>query len=226
MVVRIEFNKKPLQIHKAIIEPKFNSKTVLVNDPWEYVEMWLKRNCTNTDAIFYWQQAKEFFNASRLLPLTSAPLTLYYCFLNAVKTLLVVKNINFAEKHGVGGYTKRVGSGLSREIVKFRGSGILTSLCSHLEEDVQPVEYTLKNLLYNLPYIHRAYALTYTSENELFIPISSPYFVKNKYKESWLTAEIDPKYGNRHTVNKLPDGYKQDTFYTNKWVIKRNKKFT
>ena len=84
----IRLNGRPLSIHKAIVAPEFKSKTALVTDTWEYVTMWLKRH-QQKDAGFYWEQASHFFDASRNLPNTSSPLTLYYCFLNAVKALLL-----------------------------------------------------------------------------------------------------------------------------------------
>lgn len=80
----IIYRGKPLTVHKAIVSPDFNSKPILVTSTWEYVEMWLKRNHKN-DALFYWQQAKHFFDASEKLPKISSPLTTYYCFLNAIK---------------------------------------------------------------------------------------------------------------------------------------------
>jgi len=223
----LKLKSKPIQLHKAIVQPEFASKTVLVSDPWEYVEMWLKRNCKNNEALFYWQQAQEFFNASRLLPLTSSPLTSYYCFLNCVKTLLIVKNIGFIEQHGVSGYTIQNTFSLSGEMVKFKGAGILASLCTYLDEyPSQVAEYSLRSIFYNLPYIHRAYTLTFISAAELFIPISNALFMFDRVrKESWLVADIDKRYQNQHTINKLPNGYKQDTLNPNEWKIRRNKKF-
>lgn len=93
MFYRLEISKKSLTLRKAKISPNFQGKSVLVKDPFEYVNLWLKRN-KHTEALFYWQQAKEFYEASLLLPLTAAPLTNYYCFLNATKALLKVKKRN------------------------------------------------------------------------------------------------------------------------------------
>lgn len=90
-------------MHKAIISPKFGERTVLVSDPWDYIEMWLKRNSQKIDSVFYWQQARHFYEASKSLQSTSSPLTLYYCFLNAVKVLLLEKKVTFSNHHGVHG---------------------------------------------------------------------------------------------------------------------------
>lgn len=63
------------------------------------------------EALNYWTQAKNFFIATETLDLLSKPLTLYYCFLNATKTLLTYKNVKFDTKHGVSG--KRVNSNVN-----------------------------------------------------------------------------------------------------------------
>ena len=175
----IAYNKKTLKLHKAAVDPDFEGKTILVNDPWDYVEMWMKRNGGHSnEALFYWQQAKYFFQATEQLPKVSSPLTAYYCFLNATKSLLTFKNIQFSDHHGVSGTTENKRISLSNEKVNFKGSGILHSLCSYLNEPCQNDEYSLRSLLYNLPYIHRAYCLTFKSDKELFIPVFNPIFVK------------------------------------------------
>jgi len=172
----IIYDNKPLTLHKAIIQPDFNSKSVFVTDTWEYVEMWLK-NEKKTESLYYWKQAKNFYYASKQLPKTSSPLTSYYCFLNATKALLTSKNIPYRELHGIKGETKsKKNVFLTSEFVTFQQNGILSELCKYIGETCND-EYNLSDLLYNLPYIHRAYNLTYKSSNELFIPISEPVFV-------------------------------------------------
>ncbi len=75
---------------KSVISPIFDSKKILINYSWKYVDMWIKKN-NKKDALFYWQQPHRFFEASLVLPNISSPPALYYCFLNAIKTLLIVK---------------------------------------------------------------------------------------------------------------------------------------
>jgi len=79
---RLKIRSKPISLHKGFKTPDFKSPTVLVRSRWDYVEMWLRRRRLK-DAIFYWSQAKGFYEASTILPNTSSPLTLYYSFLNA-----------------------------------------------------------------------------------------------------------------------------------------------
>jgi hypothetical protein len=221
----IHYKNKPLTIHKAITNPHFNEKTVLVSSTWEYVDLWLKRAGRN-DARFYWNQAKSFYDATKLLPKTSAPLTAYYCFLNATKALLLTKNIQFSDEHGVSGFTVGNQTSLSNEMVKFKSGGILPALCQHLREPAGEQIYSLKDLLYNLPGIHRAFDLTYSSDTELFIPISKPIIVRSDTThESWFCAELTDKYASQHSVNKLPAHFERDVSVTDKFIIRSTRRF-
>jgi len=132
----IKYNGKILTLHKASIDPDFDSRTVLVRNPWEYVEMWLKSQ-KNREALFYWEQAKNFYKASKILPNTSSPLTAYYSLLNATKTLLQVKNISTVEKHGVSGESVGKSRYLLNEKVKFKQSGILSELCNYFSQTLR-----------------------------------------------------------------------------------------
>lgn len=229
MASEIKLKGKKLTLHKAITNPYFLNKTVLVDSPWEYIEMWLKRYDVTHEANFYWQQAKQFYLAANELPLNSSPLTHYYCILNATKTLLLVHNQNFSNSHGVSGYSSKNRASLSNETVKIKKGGVLPALCSYLGNPVKDVEeYTLKNIFYNLPFIHRAYTLTYTSEQkrELFIPIISPSFVKKDGSyESWFTFALEDSYANQHTINKLPSYYEKDSGIQSLFAIRSKKRF-
>jgi len=67
-------------------------------------------------------------------------------------------------------------------------------------------------LLYNLPYIHRAYILSYRNTTELFIPIKNASYIckdDDNGKEGWLQFELDKKYDNGSFIKTLPDGYEK-----------------
>ena len=68
----IHHKNKNLTIHKAITDPHFNEKTILVTNTWDYVDLWLKR-AGKHKARFFWNQAHSFYDATQLLPKTSAP---------------------------------------------------------------------------------------------------------------------------------------------------------
>jgi hypothetical protein len=222
----IRYRGRPLTLHKAIVSPDFSSRTVLVLDPWDYVEMWLKRHPSSL-ALFYWQQARAFFNASLQLPKTASPLTSYYCFLNATKALLVVKQIPLSEHHGVSGTPLGRRAHLSNERVEFRTGGILPALAGYLGEPTQAATYTLHDILYNLPYIHRAYSLTYSSPPELFVPITEPVFVrKSGSTEAWFCAQVrEPQLANLRTLKSLGPPFERDLGVSDRFVVRSKKRF-
>src|SRR5690606_31425997 len=117
-------------------------------------------------------------HASLTIPETASPLTIYYCFLNATKALLTVKKRTFAEQHGATGKLQPGNTNLQNEIITFHRNGILSALCSYFGEPCNAEQYSLKDLLYNLPFIHRCFNLTFPSGYpEIFIPIVNPHFV-------------------------------------------------
>lgn len=206
-------------------EPHFNEKTILVTSTWDYVDLWLKRNHQNK-AQFFWQQAQHFYHATSALPKNSSPLTAYYCMLNATKALLLAKNIQFGEQHGVSGWQRAGHIYLSNEMVKFKRGGILGALCQHLGETANDDEHSLQHLLYNLPYIHRAYDLSFSSAPELFVPIKNPRIVRSRTtNEAWFSAELSRRYANQNTITRLSNIYEQDQSIADRFIIRSTRRF-
>ncbi len=223
--INVEYKGKGLSIHKAITQPEFGGKTVLVTDTWDYVDLWLRRSGKETSR-FYWQQARSFYEATRELPKTASPLTAYYCFLNATKALLTSKGVHASDKHGVSGHTSAGRTSLSKEHVKFQPGGVLGSLCTYLGEPVPAggQTHSLDDLLYNLPFVHRAYDLTFESAKELFLPIAEPRIVKStKTHEAWFVAEFTGKYANKSTLAKIPGAFEQELGAGDKQILIRSK---
>lgn len=222
-LVEISYKGSPLTVHKAVSEPRFGDKTVLVADTWDYVDLWLRRSAQK-EARFYWQQSRSFYEATKELPKTAAPLTAYYCFLNAVKAMLIAKGAAFNDQHGVSGYASPGRTALTNEKVMFKAGGVLPALANALGEPAIATTYTLADLLYNLPYVHRAYDLTFSSSTELFIPVANPHIVR-KGKEAWFIAEICGKYANEKTIAKLPIGFEREPSEVDRFYIRRKKRF-
>lgn len=223
--IEITYNGKPLSLHKAVSSPHFNEKTVLVTSTWDYVDLWLKR-AKKHEARFFWGQARSFYEATKSLSKTSAPLTAYYCFLNATKAFLLTRGQQFGDQHGVSGYATGGPSALSNEKVKFKNGGILPALCQLLGEQVNQEIYSLKDILYNLAYVHRAYNLTIPSDPELFIPLINPKIVRSdRTHEAWFSAQLVGKYATHHTINKLPAGFERDMGFPNEYVIRCLRRF-
>ena len=223
--VNIQLNGKPISIHKAIGKPNFNSRTVIVSDTWQYVSLWLKRH-QQKKALFFWEQAKSFYDAAGLLPNTSRPLPSYYFMLNASKALLISQNKMFTDRHGLTGETKISKLSLSNEIVEFKTSGVFSTLCQYYLKPTNNEHYSLKDILYNLPYIHRAYCLTFPSAKELFIPIKNPRFVrKNRSDESWFCFDLEGRYATDKILSSVPHQFERDLGVNNSFVVRFIKRF-
>jgi hypothetical protein len=129
----IKLKGRELRPHKSIVGPLLGSRTVLTNSPWTFVALWLKR-AKKSEAAFYWQQAHEFHKAFTGLPFQSAPLLLYYSFLNAAKALLAVKDVPFVPRHGVCAHNMRKPTSkisIVNEGIRILNKGVVPSLSSY-----------------------------------------------------------------------------------------------
>lgn len=221
----LRYKNRAVYFRKAISAPIFSSESVLTRDAFEFVDLWLARNCK--EARPFWQQAAAYHSASKILPPVSAPLTSYYCFLNCVKSLLIVKGKNFSDRHGVAGdwdpTSKRT---IANENITVQGSGILSSLSEYLGETNLPNEFSLLDALGNLPYIHRAFRHTYRAKTEIFIPLSNlvyrqhpvdPYF--------WFSAEVKGRFADPRSLRALPDTFEVDRGFGDRCVIRSKKRY-
>jgi hypothetical protein len=82
----LQIGNRTAYVRKAITTPDFESERVLARDAFQFAGLWLKRECPK--ALPFWEQSHSYYLASRHLPAQSSPLTSYYCFLNATKSLL------------------------------------------------------------------------------------------------------------------------------------------
>ncbi|MEG0134706.1 MAG: YaaC family protein [Cetobacterium sp.] len=233
MQKKISHNKKELSLLKPVSNVDYNSKTILTNSHWEYVELWLKRQNTKEakKALFYWQQGKHFFQASECLPTNSKPLTSYYCCLNAVKTLLCLNKINVeATSHGITQprQANNHSNSLENAEVIFLGSGILYELSKYLGEEAIKKRYVIKDLLYNIPSIHRAFIITYSRSQELFIPIKNLNFIReDTNSEAWIQFDIDKKYSHKSSLKNMPKHYEiiESSLQNSNYLVRKLKRF-
>ncbi|MCT0216879.1 YaaC family protein [Synechococcus sp. CS-1330] len=222
---RLRISGKPANLHGALVNPSFRASRVLCSDPWDFVSLWLKREHKD-EASFYWEQARYFYEATKILPDLSSPLTSYYCFLNATKALLSASSQSFSESHGVCGRTQGSRRALDNEIVDFKGGGILPALCKFLgEPDNAGKDFTLKDIFWQIPFVHRAFCLTYKSATELFIPLVSTSFMrKDGSKEAWFQAAIDKRYFSAHTKKIIQPGFELFE-YDGNYEVRRKRRF-
>lgn len=226
-------NSKTIRLMKPVTSADYESKTVLTNSAWEYVELWLMRqnSAKAKRALYYWNQAKNFFSASECLPIESRPLTAYYCCLNATKALLAINGpdtINFSNlSHGIGRQPWN-SKNIKDATVLLQANGVLAELSRYLGEESIKQTCSVYDLLYNIPCIHRTFSITYGCA-ELFIPIRDIIFiVDSDRKEGWVQFQVDERYANGNSLKFLPKQYERVKYNdgTNRYLVRQKKRFS
>lgn len=223
MPEQLKVGQRRVWMHKGVIAPDFGALHVLSNDPWQYVELYLKR-AKSYEALSCWQQARRFSEASDLLAPEAAPLTIYYAFLNASKALLKYKKVAHKDNHGVAGERpQNARASLANEIVQFKNGGVLPALCNYFNEAAIAEEFTLRDILWNIPFIHRAFCLSFKASQELFIPLENARYLRNDAsREAWFEAEIVPRYSDKRTLKNIPSSF--ETRHEGQKVFVRRKR--
>jgi len=223
MVEPVRINNRDLKPHKATTNAALGTRTVLTNSPWDFVALWLKREHKN-DALFYWQQARNFAEAAPGMPVASAPLLHYYAFMNATKALLSARGAAFDEQHGIRSHNMRGSSNklaLSNEGVRLLQRGIAPALSQYLCESETVTIHSLEELLFNIPCIHRTYCLTYKSQHDLFIPLTACRFLFDQNTGSaYFAANLSQDYEGTKYMRKLPATLVEDVSIGNGRAIR------
>jgi len=224
---QLRFKRKKLGPLIAKKAPSFGSPTVLAADPWDFVSLWLRRK-KKDEAFFYWEQARQFHQASQGLDPVALPLTSYYSFLNAVKALLVVHGCQFSEHHGLHGRQESTGrTALKNEVVEFKKNGVFRALATYFGDKCAFPELTLEQILISIPAIHRAFTLSFTASPEVFLPLQHPSFVTKKNStQAWFAAELPSKYRRNDIKKVLPDGFELDEGVETPTVVRRKQRFS
>lgn len=205
-LVSLTMEGREIVLNKGFVHPKFGAKNVLTNSPWRYVDLWLRKE-EKASALFYWKQAEQFHNASQGLSAEAVPLLLYYSFMNAAKALLSAKGISFSPHHGVSRDNSRPAARgfLTNEWLRIAQSGVLPSLANYYGEIETARSYNLKEIFANLAFIHRTYALTFTSQPETFYSLADCRYVFDTNKDSvYLYALPEKQETKAKARNNLP----------------------
>ncbi|WP_433762967.1 YaaC family protein [Brucella anthropi] len=198
--------------HKSAVSPTLDSRTVLTESHWQFVELWLTRE-RQTDALLYWRQAREFHAAAKGLSAQASPLPLYYCYLNAAKCLLTSKGIAYDQHHGLREKRRaaNVRIDLSNEGVKLLNRGVATALSAYFGEIESRTEHYLKDIFLNLPFIHRTYILSYPNETEVFIPLVDCRFIQDSVtRQAYFAASISKDFKSGIIFKRAPPSLIQD----------------
>ena len=192
-VDQVKIGTKRLSLTKAIHGSNFRMNTILTLDPFDYVDLWLRREHKD-EAQHYWRQSRNFYRAAQGLPIESAPLILYYCFMNAAKALLASKGQAINPYHGVGAHQMRGPNGkvvLSNEGIKIKLGGIVPGVIAYFNETEPSLTHSLEDVLYNIVCIHRTYCLSYANKMDRFVPLKYACFMRDRGTgEVRLFAEI------------------------------------
>ena len=175
----LKIGNRPVKLMKAYTKPDFKSRTVLSNSTYEYVELWLRnqKGKKYQNALFYWNQSRNFYKASLDLPIDAKPLTSYYCIMNAAKALLITKEIDvIGIGHGVSSSRQTITGNIRKDTIICTATGVFGNLSKILGETPNKQTYTVYDLLYNLPCVHRTFTITNKDATELFIPITDISF--------------------------------------------------
>lgn len=174
------------------------------------MSLWLARQ-QKRESLLYWQQANEFHKVSAGLSLRSAPLLHYYSFMNAAKALLAAKGIHFDPNHGVSEWNRQSTNRRFEHVgVKIKTNGVLPALAGYYQESETRKTYTLRELLSNLPFVHRTYCLTFKTQGEMFIPLVEPYYRLDSSGKLFFTAKLSGAFASRHTFRRLPPTFTRD----------------
>jgi hypothetical protein len=94
---------------------------------------------------------------------------------------------------------------LVNEETKLKRAGIIVSLSNYLSETEPRDTHNLKDLLANLPFIHRAFCLTYKTQTNLFLPIQdAKYVIDPATKHVTLRAKIGGRFTDGRYMATLP----------------------
>lgn len=234
-----ETNSVSLRLRKPYTTADLTSHTVLTDDVFSYVDFYFKTHkriiknslgkTVEQNYLFYWEQAKNFYKAAKVLPIESAPLPMYYCMLNAMKAYLIYNTKSFDTlardlgRHGLGeGKSDEEDNhaSLSDIFIRRDSKGVFSAFGKSLNNAFENVwksgktnKISIKELMAHLPFIHSAYISTYKlpKKDERFIPLVAGKSPVYKYPEKGnirLVAEIDKAYFRQDAVS-VPEDVKK-----------------
>lgn len=236
----VERKNVSLRLRKTYKGADISSHTVLTDDVFSYVDFYFKKHkkvikdkngkSVEPKYLFYWDQAKNFYKAAKLLPIESSPLPMYYCVLNAVKAYLFYNAKNYEEiENDFKGHGLKEGNAdgdnhlyqLDNIYVCRDGWGVFYKFAKTIEPNFElywkkgkTEAISIKNLMYQLPFIHSAYISTYSlpRKNEKFIPLSpnaAPIYRYAKDNKIRLVVDLDRSYFKQNAVC-IPEEIKKD----------------
>lgn len=176
------FNNRTIWMMRPYQNVDYSERAILTKSIFNFVDAWLvrKQRVTGDDKpLYFWRQAKHYYQVGIDLRAEVKPLVNYYCCLNAVKCLISLKSISVSSLyHGVKWIRSNLAD-LSAQIIELKPDGALKLLRTILGADDGDNSYSAQELLYNLVVIQRAFTYTYPGNSDLFIPLDNLKFYKS-----------------------------------------------
>lgn len=224
-MTELKIDGRTLWMMRPYKNPQYTTDVILTKSMFNFVYGWLLRNIDENSvdqkkALKYWLQAKSYYIEGVDIRSDVKPLLNYYCCLNTVKSMLCylgedVNNIH----HGVD-WISSESENLDDQRVKFWGAGALTLLRRKTwnGSDGGESEYSLKSLLSNLAFIHRAYTYTYDEVSDIFLPLKSIKFYKlEKVNKITLGFEVSKCKDLQTLKEAIPTGFEFTTHTSKEW---------
>ncbi len=223
-----------LCLRTAFSKPNLRNHRVLTDDVFTYVDFYFKKHNRkmitddgdriDTNHHVYWNQARQFYNASKMLPIESAPLTMYYCMLNAAKAHILYNSPTVSktllENMRIHGLREANESSKTDHLENIKISRYQKGVFPYFSKMIDPAfpekwehgvdhPQTMNSMLGSLAFIHRAYASTYgiKHKNELFYPLlqeTRPTFYRCSDNKIHLVVDLRKTYFT-HKGKELPE---------------------
>ena len=96
---------------------------------------------------------------------------------------------------------------IENEGIKIKQGGILPSLLSYLGETEAKKSYNLAEILSNLPFIHRAYAMSY-GKREIYLSLERPRYVRAGPGLARFEADLPIEHSAGQVIRTFPASFR------------------
>jgi len=198
---------------------------LLTADPWSYLFAWIQQNApksgprkANFDrALYFAQQAEEFFEAANTTKMPAQGTLAYYGMLNLVKCFISVRGTVLEESYEHHGLQLPLGSPQTISVSGPGGTslGIFQEFARHLGTPVTGAKsVSLKMACSHLPEVHEmAYALDQLAFGKRkFLPVNIRFCVNDKKTHTFTQIEYEKKNEMRVNIRQFNKNDRSEYF--------------
>jgi hypothetical protein len=198
---------------------------LLTADPWSYLFAWLQQNSPRSGlrkerfdrALYFAQQAEEFYEAAQSTGLPAQGTLAYYGMLNLVKCFISIRGTVLEETYEHHGLQLPLGSPQTIKVAGpgESGLGIFQEFARHLDTPVTgAATISLKAACSHLPEVHEiAYALDQLALGKRkFLPVDIRFCVNDKKTHVFTQIEYEKKNEMRVNIRQFNKGARKEYF--------------